>query len=279
MMASLTNNLRSVGLALGCVLLSAVPLRAANKDIDRLAVQIAALQGQLAEIQRTGDETRGEIKRLAELVAEQNALLRKAAADGRTTNEALATSMKELTERVSELSEALQAIKATFPLPPAGPSAAVTDPNAAAAGGPTAAAPGGPVAGSSVPAPTAPPPAPRELYSQAYADYARGNYDLAMQGFGEYLKAYPTTDFSDNAQYWIGECLYGKKMYAEAIEAWNTLLKDYPTSDKLADARVKKGMSLERLGRRSQALVEYRYVVDRYPTSQAARIARERLNP
>ena len=87
-----------------------------------------------------------------------------------------------------------------------------------------------------------------------------------MQGFSEYLRAYPGTDFSDNAQYWIGECLYGKKMYAESIEAWNTLLKDFPTSDKLPDARVKKGMALERLGRRSQALVEYRYVVDRYPT-------------
>ena len=128
-------------------------------------------------------------------------------------------------------------------------------------------------------APTGPPPAPRELYSQAYADYARGNYDLAMQGFAEYLRAYPGTDFADNAQYWIGECLYGKKMYAESIEAWNTLLKDFPSSDKLPDARVKKGMALERLGRKSQALVEYRYVVDRYPTSQAARIARERLNP
>ena len=77
----------------------------------------------------------------------------------------------------------------------------------------------------------------------------------------------------------IVECQYGKKLYAEAIEAWNVLLKDFPSSDKLPDARVKKGMALERLGRRSQALVEYRYVVDRFPTSQAARIARERLNP
>jgi tol-pal system protein YbgF len=90
---------------------------------------------------------------------------------------------------------------------------------------------------------------------------------------------YPDTDFTDNAQYWIGECLYGKKEYAEAIEAWNTLFRDHPSSDKLPDGRVKKGMALERLGRRSQALVEYRYVVDRYPTSPAARIARERLNP
>jgi tol-pal system protein YbgF len=121
--------------------------------------------------------------------------------------------------------------------------------------------------------------APRELYSQAYADFAKGNYDLAMQGFAEYLRAYPGTDFADNAQYWIGECQYGKKLYPEAIDAWNLLLKDFPSSDKLPDARVKKGMALERLGRRSQALVEYRFVVDRFPTSQAARIARERLNP
>jgi len=281
MMALVTNHsLRFGAGALACVLFAALPVHAANKDIDRLAMQIATLQSQLSEIQRSSEETRAELKRLSELVAEQNALLRKNAADKRQTDEALATGLKELSERVSELGEALQAIKATFPLPPAGPPTASTA--APTTDGSTAPATGAPLVGG-VPAapvaPTGPPPAPRELYSQAYADYARGNYDLAMQGFTEYLRAYPGTDFADNAQYWIGECLYGKKMYAESIEAWNTLLKDFPSSDKLPDARVKKGMALERLGRRSQALVEYRYVVDRYPTSQAARIARERLNP
>jgi tol-pal system protein YbgF len=283
MMASVTNHSRMFGAgALACALLAALPAQAANKDIDRLAMQIATLQSQLSEIQRSSEETRAELKRLSELIAEQNALLRKNAADKRQTDEALATGLKELSERVSELGEALQAIKATFPLPPAGPAtitnpAPTTDSSSAAAGTPPVG--GAPAAPAAPVAPTGPPPAPRELYSQAYADYARGNYDLAMQGFTEYLRAYPGTDFADNAQYWIGECLYGKKMYAEAIEAWNTLLKDFPSSDKLPDARVKKGMALERLGRKSQALVEYRYVVDRYPTSQAARIARERLNP
>jgi len=279
----LTTQLRPFALlAVAVACLAALPVEAANKDIERLAMQIATLQSQLSEIQRSGEETRAELKRLTELVAEQNALLRKSAADKRTNDEAMAVGLKELSERVSELAEAVQAIKATFPLPPANMA---VDPNAATAGG-TAAAPAGPggpapvASPSPAPvAPTGPPPAPRELYSQAYADYARGNYDLAMQGFAEYLRAYPGTDFADNAQYWIGECLYGKKMYAESIEAWNTLLKDFPSSDKLPDARVKKGMALERLGRKSQALVEYRYVVDRYPTSQAARIARERLNP
>jgi tol-pal system protein YbgF len=256
---------------------AAVPAYA-DKDTQRLALQVAALQAQLSELQRAGEETRGELKRLSELVAEQNALLRKAAADRRQQDETLTTGLKELGERVAELAEALEAIKLQTQAALPAPGLAPADPGAASA---TAGPPGGTSAPGTGTAggPAVPPPAPRELYSQAYADYARGNYDLAMQGFAEYLRAYPGTDFSDNAQYWIGECMYGKKLYSEAIEAWNTLLKDFPSSDKLPDARVKKGMALERLGRRSQALVEYRFVVDRYPTSQAARIARERLNP
>jgi tol-pal system protein YbgF len=256
----------SVAVALSA-LAATGPARAANKDIERLAVQIATLQGQVAEIQRASEETRAELRRLTELVAEQNALLNKSVADRRQQDETMAASFKDLSDRVAELAEALEGLKAQAAPPSALPAG---DPTA----GPDPTGPGGPGA-----APVAAAPAPRELYSQAYADYARGNFDLAIQGFGEYLQAYPGTDFTDNAQYWIGECLYGKKMYAEAIDAWNVLFKDYPSSDKLPDGRVKKGMALERLGRKSQALVEYRYVVDRYPNSQAARIARERLTP
>jgi tol-pal system protein YbgF len=258
-------------------LLSAGPATAANKDIERLAVQIATLQGQVAEIQRASEESRAELRRLTELIAEQNALLKKSVADRRQQDETVTANLKDLGDRVAEVAEALDAIKAQAtplltPLPASDSSPAGTPST-------TPATPGGAPATPAGAPPAGPAPAPRELYSQAYADFARGNYDLAVQGFAEYIRNYPGTDFTDNAQYWIGECLYGKKMYAEAIEAWNTLFKDYPASDKLPDARVKKGMALERLGRKSQALVEYRYVVDRYPNSQAARIARERLTP
>ena len=261
----------AVAVALALSALGATsPARAANKDIERLAIQIATLQGQVAEIQRATEESRAELRRLTELLAEQNALLKKSAADRRQQDETISASFKDLNERVAEVAEALEALKGRSVLPIALPPAD------------TGASPGDSEAGGApppAPTPAAPPPAPRELYSQAYADYARGNFDLAIQGFGDYLQSYPGTDFTDNAQYWIGECLYGKKMYEQAIEAWNTLFKDYPTSDKVPDGRVKKGMALERLGRKSQALVEYRYVVDRYSNSQAARIARERLTP
>jgi len=248
-------------------LLAAAPVSWADKDCQRMQVQVTALQGQIADWQRRAADNNAELRRLTELIAEQNALLKRALDEGSQVDEAMLTNMRDLGGRVGEVMERLDALRVAgnFAVPVAQGSALA-----------------GPAAeGTDIPlgADGAPVPAPRELYSQAYADFARGNYDLAVQGFSEYMKHYQDTDFTDNAQYWIGECLYGKKEYAEAIGAWNTLFRDFPSSDKLPDARVKKGNALEKLGRRSQALVEYRYVVDRYPNSPAARIARERLNP
>jgi tol-pal system protein YbgF len=263
----------------------APPARAANKDMERLYVQIAALQGQIADMQRASEESLKEIRRLNEVLAEQNANLQKGVHDQRVQSEALQGSVRELTEQISELKERMDGMRAQASAAPQvyTPSGGAVPP-VAGSPLPPGASPPPPVAG--VPPATgapAPPPAnappPRELYSQAYADYARGNYDLAIQEYREYLRLYPGTDFSDNAQYWIGECLYSKQRFGEAVEAWDELLRTYPSSDKLPDARLKKGMALERLGRRRDALAEYRTVVERYPNSEAGRKARERLSP
>lgn len=239
------------------------PAQAANKDIERLQIQIAGLSGQMADLQRLTEDSLREVRRLNEALAEQNSVLKKGLQDQRVQDEGVQATLREISERLAVIGERFQATQAPFAPALPGPGDAGVPPAAPGLGG-------APAAGS---------PPPRELYSQAYADFARGNYDLAVQAFQEYLKNYPATDFSDNAQYWIGECHYGKQRYQEAIEAWNALLRDFPSSDKLPDARVKKGMALERLGRRSQALLEYRYVVERFPNTQAARIAREKLNP
>jgi len=248
------------------VLALASPAWAVNKDIERLQIQVADLQRQVADLIRMAEDNQAEIRRLNESLADQNALLKKAALDGRVQDEAVQSALRDVTDRMSELAERLQALSAA---PPAA---------APAAGAMGSAGDGGPPGAVPAPAPVAAPP-PRELYSQAYADYARGNYDVAIQGFTEYLRNYPSTDFSDNAQYWIGESYYGKKAWADAIAAWDALARDYASSDKLPDARVKKGMALEKMGRRRDALREYRFVIDRYPNSPAARIAREHLNP
>mgnify|MGYP000589275130 CR=1 FL=1 len=50
------------------------------------------------------------------------------------------------------------------------------------------------------PAPSGPAIPPRDLYQQAYSDFARKNYDLSIQGFQEYLRLYRDTDLADNAR-------------------------------------------------------------------------------
>jgi tol-pal system protein YbgF len=242
------------------------PARAASKEVDRLQTQMSGLQGQLLDLQRAFEDSQRELRRLNEALAELNLSLKKSLQDQRIQSEATAATMKDLTDRVAEIGERVRALKAA----PAVVGGAETPPGVSGgAGGP--AAPGTP--------PAASPPAPRELYSQAYADYARGNYDLATQEFQDVIRLYPTESLAGNAQYWVGECLYGKQKYAEAVEAWNSFFRDYPSSEKLPDARYKKGVALEKLGRRSQAMVEWRYVVDRFPNTPAAQKAREKLTP
>jgi tol-pal system protein YbgF len=256
--------IRRISLALVALALAS-PAWAVNKDIERLQIQVADLQRQMNDLLRMSEDNQVEIRRLNESLADQNALLKRQLEGRRVQDESLQSALRDITDRMSELGERLQALSLA-------PQAAVAGPS-----GPGAEPAGMP---GTLPAPAVTGPPPRELYSQSYADYARGNYDVAIQGFTQYQR-HPAaaSDLVDNAQYWIGESHYGKKNYGEAIAAWDALLRDYPASDKLPDARVKKGMALERMGRRRQALAEYRYVVDRYPNSPAARIARDHLNP
>jgi tol-pal system protein YbgF len=259
--------IRRVIPALALVALLAPPAHAQRKEYERLQLQIANMQGQIIALQRSMEDAVTELRRLNQNLANQGDSQRRSEEDQRIQSESTQAALRDVVDGLGEVSEALRALRDSGGgLPPPMPG----DRRADGDGDGSAPAPGSSVAGA---------PPPRELYSQAYADFARGNFDLAVQGFETYLEYYPETEFSDNARYWIGECYYGQQRFDQAIDAWNQLLRDFASSDKVPDARVKKGMALERLGRRSQALLEYRYVLDRYPNSPAARIAREKLNP
>lgn len=118
---------------------------------------------------------------------------------------------------------------------------------------------------------------PEELYRSSYEDYMRGNYDLALQGFTEYLRRWPNTDLADNAQYWIGECYDALDRPEEALAAFTRVLEGHPTSDKAAAAQLKKGLLYLKLGDNGQGVVHLQYVVYEHPGTNAADLAREKL--
>ncbi len=90
-------------------------------------------------------------------------------------------------------------------------------------------------------------------------------------------RAYPTTDLSDNAQYWIGESHFAQKKFAEAIVDFTELLKRWPASDKAAAALLKKAYALVETGQKAEAVIQLQYVIHEFPTSDEARLAKSRL--
>lgn len=117
----------------------------------------------------------------------------------------------------------------------------------------------------------------KQLYDAAYLDLTKGNYDLAVTGFTNYLKYFPETEQAANAQYWLGECYYAKKNYTRAAIEFHKVLENYSTGTKVPSALYKLGLSLLELKSISQANKYFEELVNNYPHTQEAKLAKEKL--
>ncbi|UCF77957.1 MAG: tol-pal system protein YbgF [Candidatus Eiseniibacteriota bacterium] len=117
----------------------------------------------------------------------------------------------------------------------------------------------------------------RKAYRDAYMDVNAGNYDLAMMGFEEFLRNFPDSELSDNAQYWIGECFYATGRYEEAHGAFTKVLEDYPEGDKVPSALLKAAYCSLALGREEEGVGFLNELISRFPLSEEASLAQERL--
>ncbi|HJQ26578.1 MAG TPA: tol-pal system protein YbgF [Blastocatellia bacterium] len=118
---------------------------------------------------------------------------------------------------------------------------------------------------------------PDQLFAAAYGDYSRGNYDLAISEFRQYVETYPTSEMADNAQYWIGEAYYAKKQLNEAIAEFDKVINIFSKGDKVPAARLKKGMALLDLGQQDAARAEFQAIIKWHPRSNEAALARQQL--
>lgn len=250
-----------------------------SEDMTLLHREITDVQRQVEQLE-TSMPDKGDLdqmeQRLQDLTAQtmrSNADLAMRVERLQEQIEALHASLDLTTRRLETISQELAAARSAYatgaPLPPvtAAPDAGSESGGSEEPGE----SPGGTVP---VPADTA---SPEELYRSSYEDYMRGNYDLAAQGFGEYLKRWPDTELTDNALYWIGECYDAQERTEEALEVFTRLLEEYPSSDKAAAAQLKKGLLYLELGDKGQGVLNLQYVVYEHPGTEEANLARERL--
>jgi len=116
-----------------------------------------------------------------------------------------------------------------------------------------------------------------EAYSNAYRIFKNGNYALAKEEFRKFLKSFPNTEYSDNAQFWIGECDYFEERYEEAIVEYEGVIQNYPKGNKVPSAFLKQALSFLKLGDKSSARLLLQRVIKDYPNTTPARVARKKL--
>lgn len=115
------------------------------------------------------------------------------------------------------------------------------------------------------------------LYAAAYELFREAKYDKSREGFENFLKQYPETEFSDNAQFWIAECFYFEKKYEKAIIEYDKVVKNYPEGNKVPFALLKQGLSFEKLGDKASAKLLLQQVIRDFPNTSQSRIARTKL--
>jgi tol-pal system protein YbgF len=134
------------------------------------------------------------------------------------------------------------------------------------------------LAGTPATAPSTVGLSPTRMYEQAFADYAAGQWSLAISGFEQFLKTFPKSEMADEAQLHIGETHYAAGRYADAIAAYNQVIQNYPSSNSTPQAYYKRGAAQERLKDVDAARASWEFVIKSWPESDAARLAKQNLD-
>ncbi len=254
-----------IAAALAVVLLSSIGSSAPadQKDreaqlklaLDELKAEVIVLERQVRTMQETMDKNSGQLNTLVtQIVDNVNAIRQAQSRIAEASNGAvqsvsgLSEQLSSTNQRIDRMSEQLAQVKKLVENLPKLPTF-------------TSITPGN----------------PDQLFAAAYGDYSKGNYDLAISEFRQYVETYPTSEMADNAQYWIGECYYGKKQLNEAVAEFDKVSILFPKGDKVPAARFKKGLTLIELGQPEAGRTELTALIKLYPRSNEAVLAKQQL--
>ncbi len=119
---------------------------------------------------------------------------------------------------------------------------------------------------------------PTEAYNLAYNDYLKGNYDLAIISFQNYINQYPRSTFVPEAIYWIGQSHYNQGSYQDAVRFFEQIEEKYPQHEKAPNALLKAAFSFVELSKPDRAKELLLKVIDQFPQSNEAYRAKDKLS-
>jgi len=243
------------------VLLMAGPAYPQNKDILQLQRDMIDVQQRVNQVQKTIDQNDAAFKSLVEKMADQvnmlagsmqkinqavDSLKVQGDANGRdvhTTLTNLNSTMKDIQDgmmslqtQIGSLSKEITAMKTT------------AEPLAS----------------------------PNELLRIAFSDYLRGDYNLAISGYQEFLSKFPGDSHAAEAHFNIAESMSGLKKFDQAIDEYDIVLQKFPDSDKSRAALLKKGYAQTETNPQA-AIKTLNDVVTKFPGTSEAQNAQAKI--
>jgi TolA-binding protein len=287
------------------------PAPSPRTEFTRLESDLTRIE---QSIQRNQAEIKADLQRLDRQASQSLFDLQKSVAQVGSRLDDLGHDAAQIQGRLDELRRRVDALALQLDVvgvPPPVASPPASRPGPAAPSAPTAQAEPArpaPVAPSATsgPAPAAPGPgAPAgspppggasgrqatDLYQTAYIDYTKGNYNLAIAAFKEFIRLYPNTDLAEKAQYWIGESHFSlardlqtrgdrtraAQEFERAAQEFRQVLVNYPRSDRVPTAVYKEALARLELGQSGVAEARLQFLVDQFPYTEEAAKAKEEL--
>jgi tol-pal system protein YbgF len=262
---------------------------AASKEIEELQRDVAQLQQQVRDLQRSQDEKFAALQVLVQQAVDNASKANTAVAviqsgfqqnirdtetkvvapvvglasrmdqvsnDVRTVEQAVSDLTGLVSKLQAQLTDLGNAVKVLSTPPPAPPPQTTS---------------GG------LAAPETPTISATDLYSNARRDMSGGKLDLALQEFSDYLKWYGNTDLAPNAQFYIAYIHSSQGDYDNAVNEFDMVLEKYPDNNKTPDALYNKGLALTKMGRRTDGAQEYRELIKRFPSNDLSKRACDQL--
>jgi tol-pal system protein YbgF len=225
------------------------------QQVDEISEDINLLRG---EIEVQGNEI-GEIKK-SQRVLYQDIDRRLRDMESRSVGQAPAAQM------------AVPAAAAASQSTDSGASSTSQTPSVAPAIGGAAAA------STSSNSPTPEEPGERAAYRAAFDTLKEGRYKEAKAEFTAFLEQYPSSSFSANAQYWLGEAHYVTRNFKQGIIEFEKVIQGFPGSNKVPDAMLKLGYTYYELKQYPQAKTVLQDLRTHFPDETASRLAAKRLD-
>src|SRR5215510_15035163 len=233
-----------------------------REKIDRMAAQLEELKTELVLLQRqtqtmqdTFNKTMGEMNTLIVQMSDNISAVRRAQSSVSTTSSESVTQVTAMGERITATNQRMERLSEQFAqlrkliedIPKMPTFTQLTPGNA------------------------------EQLFAAAYSDYSRGNFDLALSEFRQYVETYPSSELADNAQYWIGEILYAQKKLPEAVAEFEKVKTINPNGDKTAMALYKRGVILLEMTRKEDAIAQFQAIFKEYPKTKEGELATQQL--